>query len=118
MTLAAWPGTLPAAPLIDGMQETLPDTVLRTDMDQGPAKLRRRTTAGIRILTVSYLLTHTQSDALESFYLDTLAGGALSFAYPHPRSRETVTCRFRKTPALAALNGSFFRAVLELEVLP
>lgn len=118
LTDIAWPETLPASPLVDGYQETLPQTVLRTEMDMGPAKTRRRTTAGVGQITVAYLLTTAETATLESFYRDTLAGGALPFAYRLPRGGGAAVCRFKKPPALVAVNGKCFRAVLELEVLP
>lgn len=113
-----WPITLPAAPLAEGYRETPPVTALRTDMEQGPAKLRPRTTAGTGSIEARYLLGKTQLAALDIFYRDTLAGGALSFAITHPRTGLSVLCRFVEPPAYAAVNGFAFHAVLRLEVLP
>ena len=47
--MTSWPATLPVSPLLDGFIETVPETIIRTDMDQGPAKTRQRTTAGVAI---------------------------------------------------------------------
>jgi hypothetical protein len=94
------------------------DTVLRTEMDQGPAKTRRRTTAGVRTLTMAYILSAAQTAVLDDFYLEDLSGGSLSFDYTHPRTAATVTTRFKKPPAYIPLNGGYFRAVLEMEILP
>src|SRR5690606_8662050 len=101
-----------------GFHETVPDNVLRSQTDAGPAKLRRRSTSGVRGLTLAYMLSKAEVAALESFYLDTLAGGIVSFTLAHPRTGGNVTCRFKKPPAYVALNGAVFRAGLELEVLP
>jgi hypothetical protein len=116
--MPAWPFTLPASPLVDGFRETLPDTVLRSPMDQGPAKLRRRTTAGTGALSLTYLLTRTEVDTLMDFFNSTLAGGALSFDFTHPVSGADLSCRFRQMPAWAPVNSEYFRAAVELEVLP
>jgi len=118
MTIATWPETLPAAPLIDGLRQKMPDTVLRSRTDQGPGKLRQRTTAGVERLTVAYLLDMTQMNALKNFYLETLAGGALRFSYTHPVLGGSVTCRFVQPPEIAPLHAGYIRTVLELEVLP
>jgi hypothetical protein len=116
--MTSWPDTLPAYPLLDGFHETVPNTVIRTDMEQGPAKVRLRTTAAIRAMSLAYLMSKTQVTALETFYLATLQGGALLFDFMHPRSNATVSCRFVKPPEYATSNGNFFKVALELEVLP
>jgi hypothetical protein len=116
--MTTWPDTLPAYPLLDGFRETAPNTVIRTDMEQGPSKVRLRTTAAVRTMTLSYLMSKTQVTALETFYLAALQGGALPFDFTHPRSNGAVSCRFTRPPEYVASNGSFFKVALELEVLP
>jgi hypothetical protein len=104
--------------LLDGFRETVPSAVIRTDMEQGPAKLRLRTTAAVRTMTLSYLMNKTQIVELETFYLATLQGGSLPFDFVHPRSNATVSCRFTKPPEYVTSNGNFFKVAMELEVLP
>ena len=118
MTLPIWPSDLPAAPLVERYQEIFADTSLRTKMDQGPAKVRQRTTAGVSELALSYLVSGLQAQVLEAFYQETLAGGSLSFSFQHPRRSITVTARFRKPPQLTPRNGQYYLARLELEILP
>ena len=116
--MTTWPDSLPAAPLLDSFCETVPDSVIRTDMEQGPAKLRRRTTAAVRMLSVSYLMNKDQVTVLEAFYLTTLYGGTFSFDFTHPRTGGMVSCRFVKPPEYGSGNGNFFKVTIELEVLP
>lgn len=116
--MTAWPNSLPAYPLLDGFQETVPKTVIRTDMEQGPAKVRLRTTAAVRKMSLNYLMSKAQVTALETFYLATLQGGALAFDFTHPRSNAYVSCRFVKPPEYITTNGNFFKVSIELEVLP
>jgi len=116
--MTIWPDTLPASPLLDSFREKVPDFVIRTSMEQGPAKLRRRTTAAVRLLFVSYMMSKDQVTALEAFYLTTLQGGSLFFDFTHPRTETTVSCRFVKPPEYGSGNGNFFRVTIELEVLP
>ncbi len=118
MTLANWPESLPSKVLIERYQETFPDTVVRTSMEQGPAKLRQRSSAGVGEMTVGYLLTVSQVGVLEDFYRTTLAGGSLGFSYQHPRRSDMVTARFRKPPQIAPRSGRYYLARLELEILP
>lgn len=116
--MPTWPGTLPAFPLLEGFRETVPDTVIRTDMESGPAKIRRRTTSAVRKMAVSYLMSKAQVEALETFYLTTLLGGSLAFDFNHPRKNATVSCRFVQPPVYGSANGAYFKVELELEVLP
>jgi hypothetical protein len=116
--MTTWPESLPAAPLLDGFSETPPDLTLRTQMEQGPAKTRRRTTAGVTQMTAAYFLTRAQVETLLDFYTADLSGGSLSFAFVHPRTGDNVNVRFRQPPALTPLNGIYCRVKLSLEVLP
>lgn len=113
-----WPVTLPVSPLLDNFHETLPATVLRTEMEQGPAKVRQRTTAAIRKISFGYLLNSAQAGILDNFYTTTLSGGALAFDFSHPRTGDTLSCRFINPPEYAAVNGSYYRVLLSLEILP
>ena len=116
--MPTWPNNLPARPLNDGFQEVMADTLLRTTMDQGPAKLRRRGTAGVGALSLQYILSAAEVAALKTFYHDTLGGGALAFIFTHPVTLASLTCRFKSPPSFSNLNGGYFRVRVELEVLP
>ena len=113
-----WPETLPQSPLADSFREMLANTVVRTAMEQGPAKLRQRTTAGVSEMNLGYILSAGEAVILDTFYNETVFGGALAFDFPHPRTGSTVSCRFKKPPVLQAINGNYFRAAVEMEVLP
>jgi len=113
-----WPITLPIYPLVDGYAEAAPNIVLRTKMDQGPDKVRMRSTAGVRQLHLKFLLTKAQATLLDTFYYETLAGGADRFLYTHPRTDEEVACRFVEPPEYVSVNGNYFRVSAFLEVLP
>ena len=115
--MADWPANLPA-PLLDSFREAVAETVIRTSMDAGPAKARRRSSAGSGSLTLNYIVSRAQAAVLDSFFDGDAAGGALPFGFTHPRTGATLSCRFRQPPAYAALNGPYFRVSIELEVLP
>ena len=104
-------------PLLTGYQESVQDTIIRTTMDQGPAKVRQRTTAAVRPIIVTYLLTAAQVTTLESFYVTEVAGGALAFSFTHPRTNAAVTARFTK-PLSYVPNGSLFTVTVALEIMP
>ncbi len=116
--MTAWPSTLPASPLAKNFQELRADTIIRTDMDVGPAKTRQRSTAGVGELQMTYLLSVAQAAAMDDFYATTLSGGSLSFDYTHPRTGALLSCRFTSPPEYTAVNGLYYEAAVALEVLP
>ena len=115
---AQWPLTLPASPLAESYAETAPDNIIRTATDQGPAKLRRRTTAAVRALRFACILSAAQTEILDTFYLEDLQGGSLPFLHTHPRTAAAAVMRFKAPPEYISLNGGYFRATLDLEILP
>ncbi len=116
--MVTWPVTLPVSPLLDGFVETVPETVIRSQMDSGPDKVRNRTTAGVRLFSMSFIMSKTETALFDDFYLNDLNGGAVSFDFTHPRTGETLSMRVVKPPAYTAQNSKYFRIKLETEALP
>jgi hypothetical protein len=115
----AWPGTLPQEPLYDGFSETAPNTVLRTRMDAGPPKQRRRYTAGVRVFSMSLVLTKAQVAVLDDFYLNALNGGVDAFTWQHPRTLAAASLRFAgEPPTYKPWSDDCWTATLTLEILP
>ena len=119
MTNAVWPTSLPQRPLAQGYSERAAATVIRTAMEAGPPKVRRRYTAGIRRFELQLRLTPSEADTLDAFYDDTMMGGSLPFDWQHPRTGAAVAYRFVEPPAYTpAAGGQLWTASLRLEVLP
>jgi hypothetical protein len=118
--MATWPGTLPPRLLVEGYQERLPNNKLRTEMDAGPAKQRRRYTAAVRPITGAQVLTQAQVAALKTFHNTTLLGGTQPFDWTDPIPNSgLVNFRFVTEPVIdRALGGGFYRVSYELEILP
>ena len=112
-----WPVTLPQFVSVEGFQETPPDLLLRTQMDAGPPKVRRRFTAGVRGFKATVRLTQAQVQVLDAFFVGTLAGGALSFDWTHPRTGVNSSFRMSR-PAYSSEGGDSWVAGFELELLP
>ena len=116
-----WPSSLPALQWV-GYQETLPDGTLRTQMDAGPAKVRRRFTAAVRPVKGQISTNEAGVAALESFYLVDCNGGATSFVWSLARAGgpQNVNFRFTKPPVIspAADGNGRYLVALELEILP
>lgn len=116
--MTVWPMTLPQEPLAEGYRETPGDQTVRTQMETGRAKVRRRSSAAPVQIDMVFMMTKGQVGILESFFDQTLKGGALDFSFKHPRKGQEVQCRFLRPPVLVAQNGLYFRVGVELEVLP
>jgi hypothetical protein len=117
--MASWPSELPRIPTIDSYSETFAETALRTDMEVGPAKVRRRISANVKPLAIAIdRLTSANVDTLEAFYQTTLLGGAESFDYTHPRTGATVSCRFTGPPKITSPKPPGYRAAFGLEIMP
>jgi len=129
MPVANWPSTLPQAPLLDGYARGEGKAVLRSDMEAGPAKVRRRFTATASPLQYPLLLRPAQLQILRDFWRDDLAMGALAFELPDPQdSGATLLCRFTEEPSWTAIaaadpddgagRAKMYRLSLQLEILP
>lgn len=114
-----WPITLPQALLINGYAEAPANTSLRTAMDAGPAKVRRRFTAGVRPISGQIIVTTAQLAILKTFYNITSQSGALRFNWNDPLDSTTgVEMRFAAEPNWVPISGSKFQVSLDLEILP
>lgn len=117
--MPTWPGTLPQLVLTRGFSETAPWAVLRTDMDTGPAKTRRRSTAAPRPLSAQIKVTKAQVAVFDAFLETDLAGGALAFDWVEPRTQAAATLRLTAAPTYEpTAGGSSWTITLPLEVLP
>lgn len=115
MAAITWPASLPV-PLRDGFGEAPPDTTLRSSMDTGPQKVRRRYTAGPRIFRLQYRMTTTQVAILDAFYITTSRAGSILFNWTHPRTGANVEARM-KAPTYGAFE-QFGEVSVEIEVMP
>ena len=120
MANAVWPTDLPQYALESGYQESLEDQTIETQMDSGPAKVRRRFTTGYRKYQLVIQMSAAQMEIFETFFLETLQGGSLPFDWLHPRTRAPKTFRFRRPPpSISPIGGSqYSRVTMALESLP
>jgi len=117
--MPAWPSTLPQKPLGDGFTETPPNLVVRSQTDVGPAKTRRRATAGVTRLQMAFRLTPAQLATFRAFLDDDLAGRALSFSWTHPVTGAAGSFRIVDPPTWEPIAGGIaWKLGLVLEMLP
>jgi len=114
--MATWP--LSNYVLPDGYSEKPPDNSLRTEMDDGPVKTRRRSIAARRPITAQKQMTASDVAILDTFYTDTLVDGTLPFDWINVRTDASVEMMFVEAPVYEALGGSAWMVSMKLEILP
>lgn len=119
--MATWPTTLPA-PLLEGYALNPGDQTIRTDMESGAPRVRRRTTARNDKVNASWMLTEAQLDTLRDWFDDAstgIAGGSAWFtvalAVGTGTRQASVEARF-VGPFQAAPVGQLWRVTASLEV--
>jgi hypothetical protein len=121
-----WPAGLPQVPQ-KGYTEDKGFILIKTSMDAGPAKIRRR---GKRpdVLNVSFIMTNTDVDTLQ-YFVDYTIKGTARFAFPHPRlttnPRSPVYAEVRIMPQgegvmynMSYLAPNYYTVSMQLEVMP
>ena len=95
MAVYRWPTSLPQKPLIDGYKRVVPNTLIRSSMDTGSDKVRKRGRFKPQEISATYVLTAAQRNALEAFVHDKIAEGAICFNWPHPELNKLVRARIK-----------------------
>lgn len=113
-----WPTSLPQKFLENGFSETLAPTVLRSDNDAGPPKVRQRFTASFDQISGAMHITAAQRVTLTDFYKNTLAGGSKTFLFDDPFDGTEREYRFVNPPEYAPLGGDVIAVRLSWETVP
>lgn len=114
--MATWPSSL--CPLVNSLQETPPNNSIRTTMDKGPDKVRRRTTANVRLISFKVFMLNENVSILDDFYNDTTYSGSETFTFTHPRTGQQVTARFVNPPTYSERGSIGYEANVSLEIMP
>ncbi|RTL05625.1 hypothetical protein EKK58_07505 [Candidatus Dependentiae bacterium] len=112
-----WPATIQDKLERDNFALEKGSTVIRTQMDVGPYKVRRRSTRPIDVLTGSIYLTASEWAVFETFYDTTINGGVTPFELPHPITGALTVFRFAAEPSYRSV-GSIFIVSMKWEVMP
>lgn len=117
--MATWPVTLPQEPLIDQYAEVLPDTIIRSEPDVGPSKVRQRISKGVRNTPCKFIMSKAQVAIFDTFYVTTLYNGSLAFDFTNPRTGSTDSYRFASVPRyVPASTDADWIVECQLEILP
>lgn len=113
----SWPTGFPT-PSINGYRFTAGKTFTRTDVEQGPARQRRRFTSAPAEVQTSWTLTLYQFETFEAWWIHTLQGGADWFSVPlgNGKGRQTVTARFTQPYEASWIGSETVRVTGSLEV--
>lgn len=115
--MPTWPSKF--CPLAGSFQESPPNSTIRSSMDKGPDKIRRRTTANIRPVQFNILISRQDTQELDTFYDVETVGGSLPFDFVHPRTEQIVEARFVNPPQYTDRKaGQKYHCTIELEILP
>lgn len=119
-----WPAGLPQAPQVARYSEVDQERTVRTAMDVGPAKVRRRATAAIETCQVELRLTRAQVATLKTFFRDSVLAGAIAFQWKHHETGNQVDYRFVGPPTFSpaaprqTTGTEFWTATFTLEAMP
>lgn len=102
--MADWPASLPGLRL--PVDHQIQSGLIRTKMDAGPDKVRRRSSATPENFSFPMRLKGSEYDTLQTFYNSTLGGGALSFNFDNPRTDTEETFRFLSPPNATVRKGA------------
>jgi hypothetical protein len=119
-----WPSTLPQNMLLDEYSSGMPENTLRSSMDTGPAKVRRRSSAQPKRRVGKIFVTDDELDDFKDWYTDDIVDGSLRFDWVDPDDGVTaVEMRFVEAPTWAPVDndpitGTYWEVMLDLEILP
>lgn len=118
--MATWPTTLPL-PQVAGFQLQPKEQSLRTDMEVGAARVRRRSLDRLDEVSLQWTLTDAQMDTLRTWFDDN-AGGAGGSAWFLMRLRigtggiVEVEARFIGTYRASLVSATVWNVTAQLEV--
>lgn len=112
-----WPTSLPQKPRRDGYQEDPGTSDIRSPMDVGVAKVRRRFTAPIRVFSWSFEMTTAQLATFETFWETIGLTQTFNFAGGDPRTGDARNYRLTDSPKFSSI-GPDWIVSLKVEVVP
>ncbi|MFN0133434.1 MAG: hypothetical protein ACKVW3_13020 [Phycisphaerales bacterium] len=124
MASIVWPAGLPQAPIVARYSQVDQDRTVRSAMDVGPAKVRRRATAAIETCEIELKLTRAQVATLKTFFRDTAQAGAVPFEWKHHQTGNPIDYRFTRPPTFSpsaprqAAGTEYWMASFTLEAMP
>ena len=117
MATITWPLTLPQSFLIDGYNEEGRDNILRSQMETGPDKTRRRYTAAIQPFSADMIMDQATFLIFKDFFVNSIQDGSLTFEMPDDLNGGTMDVKFREKYKAIFL-GTVWRVTMGLNIQP
>lgn len=118
MATESWPASLPQWVTVEQFQRKFKPRFIRTTMDRGPAKVRRRSTFEPIYYKASIIVTEAQLATFDSWFHTNLLDGVNRFDKIDPiDTATTYEFRFLDTPSVSAYGPVLFKVDMELERL-
>lgn len=121
MASITYPSTLPKAAPVSGRPES---GAIRTKMDVGPAKVRRRSTATAKPMQFMMRISGAKFDTFKTFFHTTALEGTLAFDMADPWDDTTQEWRFVGTYDWWLVSGAsdpddrIYEITVQMEKLP
>lgn len=115
--MATWP--LPTVKPTGAFNYAPVDQTVRTEMDVGTARVRRRTKARNDIFTTSWLMTDSQVSTFRNWFDDDIDGGVQWFTTSLPIGSTTytsVSARFKGPFTFDHVGGTYWKINGTLEI--
>lgn len=116
MTSVYWPKELPQRLRLSGLSAVRKSSVIRTEMDAGPAKARQRYTVATKEFSGSVVVTEEQRRILEQWYMLTLGCGVLRFVMEDPQTGDLKEFRFLEDYTESPADG-MWEITMRLEMM-
>ncbi len=118
MTLPAWPSKYLPRPLADGYSLRPMSATIRTDMDNGAARMRRRFTRQMTAGTLRFHFRRLQFGLFDGFWRGTLNDGTAWFTIPlrNGISDDPWTVRGIAPYAAELISADVWRVTWDIEV--
>lgn len=116
--MPSWPATLPA-PLSNGYELKPQDQTLRTDMEKGPARVRRFSSARNDRVKLGWEMTDAQAAIYRIWFDNDIAGGSIWFTISlvvGTTGFQTMTARFVGVPNMVSVPVLRWLVTGEIEV--
>lgn len=118
MTPEIFPPAIEQCFLIAGYMQQGESNVIRSGVEVGPAKLRRRYTMPIRNVKASMKLTTDELRIFDTFFHSVLMSGVKRFLFADPVSGTQKEYRFIDPPVYSPISEEFWSIEMSLEMVP
>lgn len=113
-----WPDELQQLLDQDSFSYSIGDTSIKSDMEIGPPKVRRRFTKSTDAITCQIRIDYSQFQYLYDFWDVTLNGGVTPFIFNNPFTQVAETFRMDTPPSLKPMGGNCYQVAMQWIRLP